>query len=252
MNKILNKYIFVCGLHKSGTSLFAQMLASHPDVSSFSNTGFPQNEGQFLQSVYPIAREYGGPGRFGFHKEMQLTESSKLLTKDNILKLTNEWHSYWDVSKHVFLEKSPPNILKSRFLQAVFPNSFFIFIVRHPIAVSYATLKWSKTSIPDLLDHWVTCHKIMYKDLKYLNNRFVISYEGFVDNPSSIFAKIHDWVGIKPVEVVVGSAKNKNNDYFEMWNHEYKKLSRGNCLSDRYDNLNKEVLRFGYNLFDCL
>ncbi len=252
MSKILNKYIFVCGLHKSGTSLFAKMLASHPDVSSFSNTGFPQNEGQFLQSVYPIAREYGGPGRFGFHKEMQITESSKLLTKGNILKLANEWHSYWDVSKKVFLEKSPPNILKSRFLQAVFPNSFFIFIIRHPIAVSYATLKWSKTSIPDLLDHWVTCHEIMYKDLQYLNNKFVVSYEDFVDNPKSIIKKTHDWVGIKPVDVFFDSVNNKNNYYFELWNHEYKKLSRGTYLFDRYDNLNKEVLKFGYNLFDCL
>ena len=48
----------------------------------------------------------------------------------------------------------------------MFPNSFFINITRHPIATSIASKKWSKTSLDDLLDHWIICHKIFFKDQK--------------------------------------------------------------------------------------
>ena len=52
-----------------------------------------------------------------------------------------------DTGKEFLLEKSPPNIIRTRFLQAMFPNSYFINIKRHPIATSLATKKWSKTSL---------------------------------------------------------------------------------------------------------
>ena len=47
------RYVFVTGLHRSGTSLLARCIAQHPQVSGFSGTGVPEDEGQLLQSVYP-------------------------------------------------------------------------------------------------------------------------------------------------------------------------------------------------------
>src|SRR5215471_2962371 len=52
-----------------------RLLAAHPEMSGFSGTGVPADEGQHLQSVYPAAKKYGGPGRFGFAAESHLTES---------------------------------------------------------------------------------------------------------------------------------------------------------------------------------
>ena len=55
----------------------ARLLAAHPEVSSFSGTDVPADEGQHLQTVYPAAKVYGGP-RFGFAPESHLTEESPL------------------------------------------------------------------------------------------------------------------------------------------------------------------------------
>ena len=52
-------YVFVGGLHRSGTSLLARSLEAHPSVSGFRDTGVPEDEGQHLQSVYPA----GSPSR---------------------------------------------------------------------------------------------------------------------------------------------------------------------------------------------
>ena len=61
------RHVFIGGLMRSGTTLLARILAQHPDVSAFSDTGFVQDEGQYLQSVFPVSSfAYGGPGRFAF------------------------------------------------------------------------------------------------------------------------------------------------------------------------------------------
>jgi len=76
-----HRLVFLAGLHRSGTTLLARLLAAHPEISGFSETGVPADEGQHLQGVYPAAREYGGPGRFGFAPESHVTETSPLVSR---------------------------------------------------------------------------------------------------------------------------------------------------------------------------
>ena len=59
-------YVFVGGLHRSGTSLLARSLEAHPSVSGFRGTGVPEDEGRRMQSVYPAGNRLGGAGRFAF------------------------------------------------------------------------------------------------------------------------------------------------------------------------------------------
>ena len=78
------RLLFVGGLHRSGTSLVHRCLTRHPEVSGFSGTGVPEDEGQHLQTVYPPAYAHGGPGRFGFDPDAHLTESSPLWTRKTV------------------------------------------------------------------------------------------------------------------------------------------------------------------------
>ncbi|MDX6495571.1 MAG: hypothetical protein QOE17_1557, partial [Gaiellales bacterium] len=69
-----HRFVFVTGLHRSGTSLLARCIAQHPQVSAFSGTGVPEDEGQLLQGVYLPGHADGGPGRFGFAERQHITE----------------------------------------------------------------------------------------------------------------------------------------------------------------------------------
>ena len=75
------KHVFVCGLHRSGTTPLARSIAKLKGTTSFENTGVVMDEGQFLQDVYPPDVIYGSAGRFGFAPKAHLTEHSPLLTQ---------------------------------------------------------------------------------------------------------------------------------------------------------------------------
>ena len=100
-----HRFIFVCGLHRSGTSILFKSLRDHPEVSGFHNTNSPEDEGMHLQTVYKPSGAYGGAGKFGFNPELHLTEASPLVTEENRKKLFEEWTPYWDLSKQYLLEK---------------------------------------------------------------------------------------------------------------------------------------------------
>ena len=160
------KYVFVCGLHRSGTSMLGRNIARLENCTGFKNTGADMDEGQLLQDVYTIDTEFGGAGRFGFEPSTHRTETSELLTPENIARLRASWHSYWDKSKTICVEKTPGNLLMTRFLQAAFPNSYFIVVKRHPVPVSIASQRWkiNITSLHSLFKHWLHCHELFEQD----------------------------------------------------------------------------------------
>jgi hypothetical protein len=247
-----HKFVFVCGLHRSGTSLLAETLRGHALVSGFHDTSAPKDEGQHLQSVFPPARTYGGPGLFGFAAKAHLTEVSRLATGANAGKLFLEWSRYWDLSKPYLLEKSPPNLIRTRFLQAMFPPSYFIVLMRHPIAVAYATQKWSKSSLESLVRHWITCHEIFERDRIYLKNVLVLKYEAFVRDPAQTLASICSFLNI-PYDLQVPNVSPEiNQRYLAMWSgltldaRDRKIVDR---IQQRYG---KTIASYGYRIDDPL
>ena len=212
--------VFIAGLHRSGTSLLHQILRSHPTISGFANTGVPQDEGQLLQSVYLPARAFGGPGRFGFDPEAYMDENHPLATEASAKGLLQDWSAYWDISKPCMIEKSPPNLIRTRFLQRLFPDSCFIIVIRHPIAVAYATQKWSKTSIASLVEHSLVCHERFFGDRPYLRRVFVLSYEEFVVQPRQCVQRLCEWLGVENFDFTAEVRSNMNDAYFARWRND--------------------------------
>ena len=214
------QFLFIGGLHRSGTSVLHRLLCEHPSTSGFHDTGVPEDEGQHLQSVIPAAHVFGGPGEFASHPDAHLTEDSALINQANRNTLLKDWGAYYDLSKPVLLEKSPPNLIRSRFLRRMIPNSKFIFIVRHPIAVSLATEKWSNRTITERLLHWCEAYSIMLDDIDSADDCLVIRYEDFVQSPDLYLDQICDMAGIQSFSASE-KVEDHNEKYFRDWQQRY-------------------------------
>jgi sulfotransferase family protein len=243
------RLLFVGGLHRSGTSLLYRSLTLHPQIGGISGSGVPEDEGQHLQSVYRPARDHGGPGRFGFDADARLTESSPLVTAANRERLLTEWGRHWSGDVAVVAEKSPPNLIRMRFLQALFPEAAFVMMVRHPIAVACATRKWACSSYPSLIRHWILCHEIMAEDATRIDQLHVVHYEHFVREPGSETARILSQLGLGCAVESTPVDSQLNDRYFAAWRSGGSRLGRS--IRDRgvlrYE---AAVNRFGYSLIE--
>ena len=239
-----HRFLFLGGLHRSGTSIVHRLLREHPDTSGIEGSAAPQDEGQHLQSVFPVAQAFGGPGRFAFTDAAHLTETDPLVSLANREQLLREWGPWFDLDRTVLLEKSPPNLLRTRFLQALFPGARFVILVRHPVAVSLATVKWSKTSVSELLDHWRVAQQRFLDDQAKLENCLVLRYEDFVANPSpclDAICRLCDIDAFVPQEPV----RDHNARYFDVWNADRERFLRE--LQTANPDVHRLAERFGYS-----
>jgi hypothetical protein len=268
------KYVFVCGLHRSGTSLLGRNIARLENCTGFKNTGILMDEGQRLQDIYPVAAQYGGAGRFGFDPRTHRTETSELLTPENVARLRASWHAYWDNSKTIFVEKTPGNLLMTRFLQAAFANSYFIVIRRHPVSVSLATQQWklNVSSLYKMFEHWLRCHELFEEDKKYLKHVYELRYEDYIENPARYheeiavllgtrvpeppkedkFRIVTDWrnpTGLRvPEDTMEETTGAHNQKYFDQWSN----LLRNSIFRNYYRYIarkyEQQFAKYGYSL----
>jgi sulfotransferase family protein len=245
------------GLHRSGTTLLFRMLREHPEISGFANNQDAnewlgaEDEGQYLQSVYPPAIFWGGPGKFAFSPDANLTEESEFLTEESKAQLPLEWFPFFDLSKRFLLEKSPPNILWTRFLQGIFPNSWFVIIERHPVAVSLATEKWSPTGLPSLVEHWLVAHETFEKDRPHLKRVMTVKYETLISQPLPTLTTIYKFLGLEPHPTTTFEATSTHNDkYFAQWRKLGQDPQSSAAIQECIDKYEARVRAFGYSLQD--
>ena len=234
-----HKHVFIAGLHRSGTSLLHQMICEYEQVSGFADTGVPEDEGQHLQDVFPAANEFGGAGEFSFHPECYMDENHPLVSKKTYDILMEQWGNHWDMSCPILAEKSPPTMIRSRFFQALFPESYFILIRRHPIAVSMATSKWNDAPLPELLAHWVNAQQLMEGDVGRLRHVLELTYEDLTQEPEETMVKVEAFLGLPHRKQGKEIKTGINDKYISAWNEKAPEIS---------DDIVKQCKRFGYDI----
>jgi sulfotransferase family protein len=255
------RHVFIGGLHRSGTTPLARVIGAHPEVSGLTGTGASEDEGQHLQDVYPRIRRYGGMGRFANAPAAHLTADSPLATPANAVRLLAAWSPYWDGTKPYLLEKSPANLIMGGFLQALFPGSALIVVIRHPLAVALAMQKWNpplfarngrrRTTLAGLVGHWVRAHEILAADAASLARLHVLRYEDLVADPVERLGDVQRFLGLDSPLDADSVRAGRSERYQQQWDG----MAVGNPIARAVrrrieERFGAAITAYGYDLDD--
>lgn len=188
-------WLFVLGVNNSGTSLLAHLLARHPDVRQLPSAG------QGLTSGLPGTRRHGvgrnwtrKPDVFRWTEESDPTPARRI---------RYDWARLYPPGPGILLEKSPPNTIRSRWLQQHFRPSRFVSIVRSPYAVAEGIRRRERIPIEDAALHWARAYEYLLADLPALERVLSITYEGLCDTPAAHLRRLEEFLELEPIDVSV-------------------------------------------------
>jgi hypothetical protein len=206
-----HRYLFIGGLHRSGTSLVARLCGRISGVATIADAPVPENEGVYLQGGIPHTAQHGRPMHFATDPVQHLIEGCRWDRLETRERMEADWAPWFPPSPWR-VEKSPVNLTRMRLYQQLFPLSQFVVVMRHPELVAAAVSKWVDTPPSALIDHWLEAHGIVASDITYLHSVLVIRYEDVVADPIRTLARIAAFID-RPAATPGEELRNGNREY---------------------------------------
>jgi hypothetical protein len=164
-----HKYLFILCLPASGSTLLWQILRTS------SHVGFLPVEGQALAREILFNKQRWNP-------EMPVQWE----------KVKEKWEAVWDLTKPVLLEKSPPHLVRARQLEANFPDSYFVIMVRNPYAFCEGVKRRWKidSAYTEIARFWVDWAGCQIDNHRSLSRALFFTYEELTDAPGDICQRL--------------------------------------------------------------
>jgi len=172
-----NQYLFILSPPFCGSTLLTEIISTSKNVSCNNNIGL--REGQHLPKAHDLLFT---KNRWDPNKEIDWNRIKKI------------WSKYWDRSKSILLEKSPPNICRANDIDKAFSNSKYICLVRDPYAQIQSNIRRYNTDIEVATEKYISYLKFQKNNIENLENTLVISYEELADNPLKTKEKISSFL----------------------------------------------------------
>jgi len=207
------KKLFIIGCPRSGTTWVQLLLARHPLIATAPET---QIFAYYLDHFRRQWRhEHEGPGR----KHQGRAGLSRLLSEEDFLELCGRTATQVldkiatrSPNATVVAEKSPRHALEAEFIQRVFPDAYFLHVVRDPrdtaaslLAAARSWAPWAPRNTVGAARLWLTCVEgarrvaggERYKEVRY---------ETLRANAVDEVRAIANWLGVEWDENAVDEA----------------------------------------------
>ena len=184
-------WLFILGLHGSGTTLLKSILEQHPNIRSM------PREGQYYTNAIPQVVMYGFVRKFTARLDLfRLTEADSAMAA---LRAQFDWSFVYPREKGIKLEKSSTNLIRARWLQAHFKPSRFITIFRDPYSVCASTRRrYPKFAIENIAQQWKIAHDLLLEDLQYLGSNLIVYYEDLCSRLEEQLQKLSEFLEFNP------------------------------------------------------
>lgn len=189
------KWLFIVGCYNSGTTLLTRLLETVSGLSVL------PEEGQFLTDQLSADYELGLPRMWALREDLfRLAEGDDGPDPD---RLEREWLMRLDRRQPVFVEKSPPNTARTRWLQQHFPNANFLAILRDPYAVSEGIRRKAEPShlaagwpIELCARQWRRSYELLEEDAPFLDRLLWLRYEDLAEDPEKELGRVLEFLSL--------------------------------------------------------
>lgn len=161
-------YIFILCPPYSGSTVLWHLIGTSDAVSLL------PSEGQFLPDVRDAMRRN------------PWSEDTEMPWLD----IKAAWHKYWDSAKPLWVEKSPPNLVRAHAIAEHFAPAVFLVMVRDPYAHCEGLMRrngWTATRAAEFSLRCLTWQK---KNAESLGSSLSFTYEDLVDAPERVCARL--------------------------------------------------------------
>lgn len=210
------KPIFLFSLPRSGSTLLQNLLMNHPSISSV-------DEPWILLPLVYIKKQNGVLSEYSHF-------SSQMAINNLIDNLPNKGDDYnMELRKYVlniyqrlsssealyFLDKTPRYYLIIDEIQELFPESKFIFLLRHPLDVlSSILLTWKKNSFARLFKNNIDIYdgtmRLSAALTRYRDKSFLLSYKDLVKDPEGVMTQLLRYLELKDVKGLLNPKRNQD------------------------------------------
>ena len=246
--------VFIVGCPRSGTTIVQAALISRSEIVSFPETQLPY---RFLHDIAWPLEKVGRSGatlsekfwaqsnRLGFSRkdsrqllgdaERMISNRQPKLRFPRRISLRAAIRDYVELVERytngqLWLEKSPLNVLCTRYIQDALPDARFVHVVRRAEDVVASIVEASKTHLPfrkfSGADGWRSAF-VLWKDcvsntidVSAESAHIVVNYHKFVEKPDQVLQEIsrhlHTPLALEPLKVDLSSiARSQENWKFE-------------------------------------
>ncbi len=184
-----HKWCFIVGCNNSGTSLVQRILEQSGQISTFPFEG--QRYTRTLTRAYKRGYERVWSE---YLKDLRLTQED---SKACVPRLVHDWvESMKSPLRGIIVEKTTANAVRMTWLQEVFPNSYFIGIVRNGYAVTEGIRRKGGKSVERGARHWDLVNKIMINDAKSVANYLEVHYEDIAERKPDSIQKLAKFIDL--------------------------------------------------------
>ena len=188
------------------------------------------DEGQWLQDVL-LQDVHFGELLFGLSDQAFLNETDCLSYPNAASRLMASWWPHWDLHQRFLIEKSPMNIVRTRFLQKLFPRSIFVMTIRDPRTSFMAARKTMPLVSPETyFRSWVQIYSAYIRDARRLRCALFVPLEALLQVPQVQLGRLRRLTRI-PIMGLGGTQLRPGDDqtYARAWDEQVDVRTKNRC-----------------------
>lgn len=165
-------HLFILSPPFCGSTLLWKLISTSRNVSAL------PDEGQFLPEARPLMRGNS------VNPEKHIPWSAVEII----------WRRYWDLSKPILLEKSPPNVMRADQIEEHFENAAFIAMMRDPYAFCEGHHRRLGKGVKFAADRWCQFAQMQRRNIQERSRILYFTYEELTEDTGGVAQQVIDFL----------------------------------------------------------